>query len=118
MKFNDDSSRGQQSVFGLVFVAQSGPVSDHRQLQQAISTPDPAVASSTARSVYFLASGTHIPLAVLVPGLAIWAAVLGYKDRRKSHLRVVRFAYPVWLYVSVTGVIVYAMLYQIYVPPS
>ncbi len=79
---------------------------------------DPAVASSTARSIYFLVLGTHIPLAVLVPGLAIWAAVLGYKDRRESHLRVVRFAYPVWLYVSVTGVIVYAMLYQIYVPPS
>jgi uncharacterized membrane protein YozB (DUF420 family) len=75
---------------------------------------DPAVASATARWVYLVILGTHIPLAVTVPVLAIWAAVLGMKDRRAAHLRVVRFAYPIWCYVSVTGVLVYLMLYQIY----
>ncbi|MEX1026853.1 MAG: DUF420 domain-containing protein, partial [Candidatus Paceibacterota bacterium] len=48
---------------------------------------------------------------------AIWAAVLGLKDRRDAHRRLVRWAYPIWLYVSVTGVIVYLMLYQIYPTP-
>ncbi|XZE54605.1 DUF420 domain-containing protein [Planctomycetaceae bacterium SH139] len=76
---------------------------------------DPAVASSTARNIYFLVLATHVPLAVTVPVLAIWAAVLGLRDRREAHRRLVRFAYPIWLYVSVTGVIVYLMLYQIFV---
>jgi uncharacterized membrane protein YozB (DUF420 family) len=79
---------------------------------------DPEVASSTARAVYLLVLGTHIPLAITVPVLAIWAAVLGLKDKRQAHRRLVRFAYPIWMYVSVTGVVVYLMLYQIYVPPA
>lgn len=76
---------------------------------------DPAIASSTARTAYLAVLVTHIPLAMTVPVLALWAAVLGFKDRRAAHRRLVRFAYPIWLYVSVTGVIVYLMLYQIYV---
>ncbi|WP_315852987.1 DUF420 domain-containing protein [Candidatus Laterigemmans baculatus] len=75
---------------------------------------DPAIASATARGVYLAVLATHIPLAMTVPVLAIWAAVLGFKDRRAAHRRVVRFAFPIWLYVSVTGVIVYFMLYQLY----
>lgn len=75
---------------------------------------DPAVASSTARSVYLLVLGTHVPLAMTIPVLTIWAAYLGLKDRREAHRKLVRWAYPIWIYVSVTGVIVYLMLYQIY----
>lgn len=75
---------------------------------------DPAIASSTARTVYLAVLATHIPLAMTVPVLAVWAAVLGLLDRRAAHRRLVRFAYPIWLYVSVTGVIVYFMLYQMY----
>ena len=76
---------------------------------------DPSIASSTARAAYLLVLATHIPLAATVPVLAVWASVLGLKNRRAAHRRVTRFAYPIWLYVSVTGVIVYLMLYQIYV---
>ena len=76
---------------------------------------DPEVASSTARGIYLLVLATHVPLAISVPVLAIWAAYLGLKDRRQQHRRLVRIAFPIWLYVSVTGVIVYLMLYQIYV---
>jgi uncharacterized membrane protein YozB (DUF420 family) len=79
---------------------------------------DPEVASATARTVYFLVLLTHVPLAMTVPVLAIWAAALGLKDKRAAHRKLVRFAYPIWLYVSVTGVVVYLMLYQIYVPPA
>ena len=78
---------------------------------------DPSVASSTARTAYLVVLGTHVPLAMTVPVLAIWAAVLGLKDRREAHRRLVRFAFPIWLYVSVTGVVVYLMLYQIYRVP-
>ena len=75
---------------------------------------DPEVASPTARMVYFAVLITHVPLAMTVPVLAIWAAILGFKDRRAAHRRLVRWAFPIWLYVSVTGVVVYLMLYQIY----
>lgn len=78
---------------------------------------DPAVAPPAARTVYLLVLATHVPLAMTVPVLAIWAAVLGLKDRRQAHRRLVRFAFPIWLYVSVTGVVVYLMLYQIYRVP-
>ncbi len=76
---------------------------------------DPEVASATARWVYFTVLFTHIPLAVTVPVLAIVAAWQGLRNRRQAHKRLVRWALPIWLYVSVTGVIVYMMLYQIYV---
>lgn len=78
---------------------------------------DPAVASDTARYVYFTILLTHLALAMTVPPLAIWAIVLGYRDRRAAHRRVVKFTWPIWLYVSITGVVVYLMLYQIYVVP-
>lgn len=79
---------------------------------------DTNVASETARMTYFAVLGTHLVAAILVPPLAITAIFLGLTDRRATHRRVVRFAYPIWLYVSVTGVVVYFMLYQIYVPPA
>jgi putative membrane protein len=49
-----------------------------------------------------------------VPVLAIWTAVLGLKDRRLAHRRLAWWTFPIWLYVSVTGVIVYIMLYHFY----
>ena len=78
---------------------------------------DPEIASSTARIIYLCVLATHVPLAITVPILAIWSAALGIKDRREAHRRVVKFAFPIWLYVSVTGVVVYLMLYQIYKAP-
>jgi putative membrane protein len=42
--------------------------------------------------------------------------VLGLRDRRAEHRRVVRWAYPIWLYVSLTGVLVYFMLYWWFLP--
>ncbi len=78
---------------------------------------DPAVASDTVRYVYFAILGTHLALAITVPPLAITAIVLGLRDRRAAHRRVVRWAWPIWLYVSVTGVVVYVMLYHLYPAP-
>lgn len=55
---------------------------------------------------------THVLLAAAVPFLAIWTIYLGYKDRRPAHRKWAKITFPIWLYVSVTGVLVYLMLYQ------
>lgn len=70
--------------------------------------------SPLARSVYFAILFTHLPLAMLVPPLAIRAVYLARKGRIAAHKRLVRWTFPIWIYVSVTGVLVYLMLYQLY----
>ncbi|QDV66998.1 hypothetical protein Poly24_06890 [Rosistilla carotiformis] len=74
----------------------------------------PTDVSSAARTVYFTILGTHLLLALTVPPLAIAAIVQGLKDNREKHRKIVRFAFPIWLYVSITGVVVYYMLYWAY----
>ena len=66
------------------------------------------------RSVYFFILITHIVLAALVPPMAIITLVRGLRARYDSHMKLARWTLPIWLYVSVTGVIVYVMLYQMY----
>ena len=66
------------------------------------------------RTVYFAILISHIVLAVAVPPLALWTIWLGYQDRRRAHHRVARWTFPIWLYVSVTGVVIYLMLYHLY----
>jgi putative membrane protein len=61
---------------------------------------------------------THVVLAVPVPFLALGTIVLGYRDARAAHRRLARWTFPIWLYVSVTGVLVYCMLYWLYPSPS
>ena len=66
------------------------------------------------RPVYFTILVSHTILAALVAPLAILTLRLGLKSRFHSHARLARWTYPIWLYVSITGVIVYLMLYQFY----
>lgn len=66
------------------------------------------------RSVYFFILITHIVLAALVPPMAIITLVRGLRARYDTHARLARWTLPIWLYVSVTGVIVYLMLYRMY----
>ncbi|MGI9473818.1 MAG: DUF420 domain-containing protein [Rubripirellula sp.] len=75
---------------------------------------DPAIAPDAVRYTYYGILVTHLLLAMLVPFLAIKAVLLARSGRIAAHKRLVRFAYPAWMYVSVTGVLVYLMLYQIY----
>lgn len=69
-----------------------------------------------ARLVYFAILITHVLLAALVPFLAITTIYLGLRDRRAAHRRLAWWTFPIWLYVSVTGVVVYLMLYHLYPP--
>lgn len=66
------------------------------------------------RMFYLLVLWTHIPLAGLVPVLALRLFYLAVKRRFKSHAALARWAFPVWMYVSVTGVVIYLMLYHLY----
>ena len=52
-------------------------------------------------------------LAAIVPFLAIITLIFGLKRRDAKHRRIARWTYPIWLYVSVTGVIVVLLLYQV-----
>ncbi|QDT02496.1 hypothetical protein K227x_08730 [Rubripirellula lacrimiformis] len=75
---------------------------------------DPAIASDAARYTYYGILGTHLVLAITVPFLAIRAVYLAKVGRIVAHKKLVRYAFPIWMYVSITGVMVYAMLYQLY----
>jgi uncharacterized membrane protein YozB (DUF420 family) len=64
------------------------------------------------RPVYFAILISHILLAVTVPLLALRMFFLAWKGRFDAHRRLGRITLPVWLYVSVTGVLIYFMLYH------
>ena len=65
------------------------------------------------RDVYLTILGTHTVLAAAVPVLAIITLRRGRAARYDKHRRIARWTLPVWLYVSVTGVVVYLMLYHL-----
>jgi putative membrane protein len=65
------------------------------------------------RYVYFFFLITHIALSLVVLPLVLRAMFFAVTNQFARHKSIVRFAYPIWLYVSVTGVIVYLMLYHI-----
>jgi len=65
------------------------------------------------RTVYFSILGTHTLLAATVPVLAIITLSRGLGGRFDKHRKIARWTLPIWLYVSVTGVVVYLMLYHL-----
>jgi uncharacterized membrane protein YozB (DUF420 family) len=64
------------------------------------------------RLVYFTILLTHTILATTVVPLALVTLFRAFKERFHAHRRIARWTFPIWLYVSVTGVIVYWMLYR------
>lgn len=69
-----------------------------------------------ARIIYFTILISHTVLAVAVPPLALLTLVRALRERFQAHRSIARWTLPVWLYVSVTGVIVYLMLYRLFPP--
>ena len=68
----------------------------------------------SVRAVYFGILITHIVLAATIPplaGVTLWRA---YRRRFDRHMKIARWTLPLWLYVSITGIVVYLMLYQLY----
>ena len=66
------------------------------------------------RSVYLIILFTHTVLAVVILPFVIVTVTRALRGDFLRHRRVARWTFPLWLYVSVTGVIVYLMLYQLY----
>ncbi len=63
--------------------------------------------------LYLIILFSHMLLAVAVVPMALRSIFLGLKDRREQHRRIASKTFPIWLYVSVTGLLVYLMLYPI-----
>jgi putative membrane protein len=68
------------------------------------------------RPVYFSVLVTHICLAALIVPLALISIYRALNAQFAKHVKIARWTLPIWFYVSVTGVIVYVMLYQLYPP--
>ncbi len=66
------------------------------------------------RPLYFGILLTHTILAAVVVPLVLVTLVRGLRERFDRHKAIAKWAYPIWLYVSVTGVLIYVLLYQVY----
>jgi putative membrane protein len=64
--------------------------------------------------VYFAILITHVVLAAAILPLALVTAARGLRAQFGRHVRIARWTLPIWLYVSVTGVVIYLMLYRLY----
>ena len=65
------------------------------------------------RYVYYTILATHVPLAVIMVPFILAAVWFALRQQFDKHVKIVRWIWPVWMYVSVTGVIIYVMLYQL-----
>lgn len=66
------------------------------------------------RFFYYVILASHVVLAAVVPFLAVAVIFCGLTERRATHVRLAKWTFPIWLYVSLTGVVVYFMLYHMY----
>ena len=74
----------------------------------------PFVGQGPIRFVYFAILITHVILAAVILPLALTTATRGLLGQYDRHVRIARWTLPLWLYVSVTGVVIYLMLSRLY----
>lgn len=70
-----------------------------------------------ARPIYFTILTSHTILAALIGPFVIMTLRRGLKGHYDSHRKLARIVFPIWLYVSTTGVVVYVLLYHVYKNP-
>jgi putative membrane protein len=107
--------RTMLSAFGVSSLFLVGYVT-HKAARDFENTTFNAVGA--AKTAYLLLLFTHVTLAMLVPPLALTLIVLGLRGRIDRHRRLARWAWPVWMYVSVTGVLIYLLLYPLNPSPA
>jgi uncharacterized membrane protein YozB (DUF420 family) len=73
----------------------------------------PYTGAGVLRAVYFFVLVTHVVLAAAIVPLAVVTVVRAWRGRFEAHRAIARWTLPLWLYVSVTGVVVYLMLYRL-----
>jgi putative membrane protein len=78
-------------------------------------TSDPTSYEGPVATLYFSILISHILLSIIVIPLVLISYVRAFLGEYESHKKIVKFAYPIWLYVAVTGVIVYIMISPYYV---
>lgn len=66
------------------------------------------------RPIYLVILLTHTVLAVAIVPMVLWTVVRAIQKRWESHKRIARWTWPIWMYVSITGVVIYLLLYQIF----
>lgn len=66
------------------------------------------------RPIYLTLLTSHTILALIVLPLIITSVILAAKGKFDAHKKIVRWTWPIWMYVSVTGVVVYLLLYQVF----
>jgi uncharacterized membrane protein YozB (DUF420 family) len=89
------------SLFLVCYIVYHAQVGSVRFTRQGIVRP-----------IYFTILITHVTLAAVVLPMAVVTLSRGLKARYAQHRRIARWTLPIWLYVSVTGVLVYVLLYQ------
>ena len=82
----------------------------HKYLVQGVHTP--FAGAGAWRIVYYTMLISHIILAALIVPLVLVTLRLAIKDKREKHRAWARWTFPIWYYVSVTGVLIYCFLYQ------
>jgi uncharacterized membrane protein YozB (DUF420 family) len=92
------------SLFLVLYVA-------HKASRSFENTPFQA--EGAAKLAYLAILFSHVTLAMAVPPLAITLIVFAVRGHVERHRRLARVAWPVWMYVSVTGVVIYALLYHL-----
>jgi uncharacterized membrane protein YozB (DUF420 family) len=70
------------------------------------------------RIFYFSLLASHVVLAIAIVPLVSITLIRALSERFDAHRRIARWTWPVWMYVSVTGIIVYLMVYQIFPAPE
>ena len=83
----------------------------HKASRHFVSTPFHA--TGPAKAAYFVLLFSHVTLAMAVPPLALVLIRRGLRGEIARHRRLARIAWPVWMYVSVTGVAIYVLLYHL-----
>jgi len=119
------------SLIGAFVMIKAGNIQGHRMLMSfsfllggiflvcyviyhMTNPAKPFAGEGGIRYFYFFILISHILLSLVVLPLVLRAMLWGYLERFDRHRRVARFAFPIWLYVSVTGVMVYLMGHHLY----
>ena len=102
-------------LLGIVTLFLAGYVTYHLHVGERSTQ---FTAQGIVRHLYFAMLISHILLAFVTLPLVILTLIPAFRRRWERHTRIARWTMPIWLYVSVTGVLVYFMLYKWFPPPN
>ena len=79
-----------------------------------LSSHEKSLISSSIRSIYLFILITHILCSIVIIPLVLYSFYLGYTIQRKLHKKIVKWTFPIWLYVAISGVTVYLLIRTYY----